>query len=118
MNRGPGTFIAEKGKDWKIQSIKKHVTIGEMMETENLTTIRGIVLAAEWKKNGLISAVDIAGYDEKRYRVVSDEIGNQLRAWVKKRVVADGVVMAHRGKSAIRVHRFQVDTADPIKPTA
>jgi len=89
-----------------------------MMETKNLKTIRGIVLAAEWGKNGLISAVDIAGYDEKTYRVMSDEIGSQLLACVKERVAADGIVIAHRGRPTIRVHRFQIDTTDPIKPTA
>ena len=87
--------------------------MGKMMETDNLTTIRGIVLAAEWEKNGLISAVDIAGYDEKTYRVVNDTIGNQLVACVKKRVAAEGTIMKRKGRLTLTVHRFRIDTADP-----
>ena len=87
--------------------------IGEMMETENLKTIRGIVLAAEWGKNGLISEVDIASYDEKAYRVVNDETGKQLWACVKKRVAAEGIVTKRRGRLTLQVHRFRIDADDP-----
>ncbi len=88
------------------------------MAKKNPTIIRGIVLAAGWEKNGAISVVDIADYDEKTYRVVNDEIGNQLLSYVKKRVAAEGIVMMHRGRLTFRVRHFRVDTADPIKSIA
>jgi hypothetical protein len=88
------------------------------MAKRHPTTIRGIVLPAGWEKNGVISAVDIAGYDEKTYRVVNDQIGNQLMTCVKKRIVADGIVMTHRGRLAIKVNHFRVDTVEPAKPIA
>jgi hypothetical protein len=78
------------------------------MAKQNPITIRGIVLAAGWDKNGVISEVNIASYDEKTYRVVNDQIGNQLLACEKKQVAADGIVMAHRGRITIRVHRFNL----------
>lgn len=96
-------------------SIFVEAVIGGMMDKQNLTTIQGIILAAGWEKNGAISAVDIAGYDEKTYRVVNDEIGSQLRACIKKRVTANGIVMPKKNKLTIQVRRFQIDTADPKK---
>ncbi|MGD8844211.1 MAG: hypothetical protein PVI54_01820 [Desulfobacteraceae bacterium] len=83
-----------------------------MMAKQNLTTIRGIILAAAWGENGAISAVDIAGYDEKTYRVVNDKMGKQLRACVKKRVAADGIVMTQNNRLTIQVSRYHIDTAD------
>lgn len=89
--------------------------IGGMMDKQNLTTIQGIILAAGWEKNGAVSAVEIAGYDEKTYRVANDEIGKQLRACIKKRVTANGIVVPQKNRLTIQVRRFQIDTADPKK---
>ncbi|MGD9223133.1 MAG: hypothetical protein PVH22_07805 [Desulfobacteraceae bacterium] len=83
-----------------------------MMAKQNPTTIRGIILAAAWGENGAISAVDIAGYDEKTYRVINDEMGKQLRACAKKRVAADGIVMTQNNRLTIQVSRYHIDTAD------
>ena len=87
------------------------------METENPTTIRGIVLAAEWEKNGSISEVDIASYDEKTYRVLNDDMGKQLWACAKKRVTAEGIVVKRKGRLTLQVHRFRMDSANPKKNT-
>lgn len=83
---------------------------------QNPTTVRGIIIAAGWEKNGAISAVDIAGYDEKTYRVVNDEIGKQLHSFIKKRVAADGIIITQNDMLTIQLHRFQIDTADPMMP--
>lgn len=88
-----------------------------MMGKQNLTTIRGIILAADWKKNGGISEVDIAGYDEKTYRVVNDVMGKQLRSCIKKRVTVDGIITTHNNRLTIHVRHFQIDTSDPKEPT-
>lgn len=94
---------------------KKKVLTGGMMVKQNLTTVRGIILASGWGRNGGISAVDIAGYDEKTYRVVNDEMGKQLRSCVQKRVTADGIVVTQNNRLTIQVHAFQIDTAHPKK---
>jgi hypothetical protein len=88
------------------------------MAMEILTTVRGIIIAAGWESNGEISAVDIAGYDEKTYRVVNDEIGKRLRSFIKMRVAADGIVTTQMDMLTIQLHRFQIDTSDPKTPAA
>lgn len=98
------------------QKIGRKVATGGRMTKQNLTTIRGIILAAGWEQNGAISAVDIAGYDEKTYRVVNDALGEQLRPLIKKRVAAEGIVTLQAGMLTIRVQRYQLDAADPMKP--
>jgi hypothetical protein len=78
-------------------------------------TIRGIVIAAAWKQNGEISAVDIAGYDENRYRVANDHFGIQLQGLIKKRIVVDGFVETENNKSVLYIRHFQIDTSDTMK---
>lgn len=82
------------------------------METSALVSIQGIVIAAAWKPNGDVAAVDIAGYDEKRYRVADDRIGGQLRAHIKKKVIVDGVVKTESGVHLIHVKQFRIDPMD------
>lgn len=82
------------------------------MAEQNSTTIRGIILAAGWGKNGVISAVDIAGYDEKKYRVVNDAMGKKLQDHVKQPVVARGRVTKRGNRLSICVSRFQIEDFD------
>lgn len=86
--------------------------IGGMMAKQNLTTIRGIVLASGWGEDGGISAVDIAGYDEKRYRVVSDAMGRKLKDHVRRQVVARGWVTTREHRLSIYVCHFQIEDSD------
>lgn len=86
------------------------------METTTKTTIRGIVLAADWKPNGEVTAVDIAGYDERKYRVIDDKTGMKLRALLKEKIVAEGLVNATTPMWTIRVVRFWIDTSEPKRP--
>jgi hypothetical protein len=80
-------------------------------------SICGIVIAAAWTPQGDVTEVDIAGNDEKRYRVIADDIGGQLRAHIKKCVVVEGVVRARKDGLAITVKRFRIDTTGPPKST-
>lgn len=77
--------------------------------------IRGIIIAAAWNQNGEISAVDIAGYDEKRYRIADDHLGAQLWAMIKKRIVVDGFLEIENNKSVIHIRHFRIDTSDVTK---
>ena len=75
-------------------------------------SIRGLIIAAAWTPKGDVAAVDIAGYDEKRYRVIGDQIGRQLRSHIKKRATVDGVIDAKDGALLLRVKRFHIDDPD------
>lgn len=85
---------------------------GGMMAKQKPTTIRGIILAAGWGKNGRISAVDIAGYDERTYRVLNDAMGKQLLDHVRQQVVAHGRVTRRQNRSCICVRHFQIEDFD------
>ncbi len=76
--------------------------------------LKGIVIAAAWKKNGDIAAVDLAGYDEERYRVADNSTGRRLRQLVQERLVVDGVIEKTAGQAIIHVKRFHFDHAAPV----
>ena len=79
-------------------------------------TIQGLVIAARWGQNGTVSAVDIAGYDEQRYRVADDLMGERVRLFTHKRVIADGVITTENHRKTIKVRRFQVVNRDLVLP--
>jgi hypothetical protein len=79
------------------------------MQQRTPIRLKGIVIAAAWEKNGEISAVDIAGYDEKRYRVVDDLMGRRLRQFIHKKLIVDGVVDSTTNGEIIYVERFHFD---------
>ncbi|WP_319524501.1 hypothetical protein [uncultured Desulfosarcina sp.] len=84
------------------------------MDTGPLVTLKGIVVAAGWDLNGAVSAVDIAGYDEKRYRVADELMGPQLLKLVKERIIAQGTVASKNQRNVIYVHRFRLDDDEPV----
>ena len=62
------------------------------MEKLTPTILRGIVIASAWGKNGEVTAVDIADFNERRYRVADDRTGIALRSCLKKRIIAKGIL--------------------------
>ena len=86
-----------------------------LMKKQVPSSIGGIVIAAAWTPQGNVTEVDIAGYDEKRYRVISDKIGVQLREHVKKSVVVEGIVRPRISGFAITVKCFRIDPPGPAK---
>jgi len=87
------------------------------MAEQRLTRIHGIVLAAGWKKNGAVTEVDLAGYDEKKYRVVNDAMGKRLRSHIQRRVVVDGLVSHSTDGLVIKVRHFVLDISCPPHQT-
>jgi len=79
-------------------------------------TIQGIVVAAGWREDGTVTAVDIAGYDERRYRVANDLMGQKVRLFVQKKVIVDGIVTTKNHRNTIKIHRFQIVTFNPVQP--
>ncbi|BBO75590.1 hypothetical protein DSCW_30070 [Desulfosarcina widdelii] len=84
------------------------------MDTGPLVTLKGIVVAADWETNGKVSAVDIAGYDEKRYRVADELMGPRLLNLVKERIIAQGTVVSENQRNVIYVHRFRLDDKETV----
>ena len=76
--------------------------------------IKGIVIAAEWGPDGNVSAVDLAGYDEKRYRIANDPRGHQLHGLVKHSVVIHGRLTSENKQNTIHVEYYRLDPEDPV----
>jgi hypothetical protein len=68
--------------------------------------LEGIVIAAAWEKNGAVSAVDIAAYDEKRYRVADNLVGQQLKQLVKERLIIDGFIEATADRTILHITSY------------
>jgi hypothetical protein len=99
-----------------LHEIINHIgSAGFIMGQQTGVTIRGIVTAFDWNRVGQIKAVDIAAYDDKRYRIADDHMGMQLRVLIKKRIVVDGFIGTENNKPVLYIHHFQIDTSDTMK---
>lgn len=78
------------------------------MKKLHQTTVRGIIIASCWSKDGRVSAVDIAGFDEKRYRVVNDKTGRQLHALTMQQVTAEGSLAMRGDAMYIQISGFNI----------
>ena len=83
--------------------------LGGCMEEKSLIELKGIVIAAGWEQNGDVSAVDIAAYDETRYRIADDPIGCQLLQFIRKAVVIRGKIEIENRQNVVHVERFHLD---------
>ena len=79
-------------------------------------SIQGLIIAASWTEKGVVAAVDIAGYDEKRYRVFNDHLGKQLLEHIKRRVAIDGFLDTGNGNQVLYVERFHIDSPNGSNP--
>ena len=74
--------------------------------------LKGIVIAADWQPDGKIQAVDIAGCDEKRYRVADSPVGRQLLEYPRARVLVSGTIDRTTDPATLFVDRFRLDDVD------
>ena len=74
--------------------------------------LKGIVIAADWGSNGKVQAVDIAGCDEKRYRVADSPVGRQLLEHPRTRVFLSGTIDWTTEPATVYVDRFRTDDPD------
>jgi hypothetical protein len=88
------------------------------MEKTKPISIEGIIIASEWEPNGEIKAVDIAGYDETRYRIVDDHVGRKLNDLIQKKVIVSGFVDITKVRPNIQIHTFRIDCSDSIPADA
>jgi hypothetical protein len=81
------------------------------MQQRTPVRLRGIAIAAAWENGGAVTAVDIAGYDEQRYRVVDDGTGKRLRRFIKERLIVEGEVESTGQMTLLHVKHFERDTS-------
>ena len=83
------------------------------MDVGPLIEVKGIIIAAQWGADGAVTAVDIAGFDEKRYRVVNDRIGRQLHKRVKHSVRVSGRTFTDDRHTMLSVEPYTLDADEP-----
>ena len=82
------------------------------MDARALISLRGIVIAAEWGPDGEVTAVDIAGYDENRYRVAKASIERQLCQLSNEAVIVYGRLVIVNQQNVIFVDHYCLDAID------
>lgn len=76
---------------------------------DKLTTVRGIVIPADWDEEGNMIAVAISGSDEQEYLIEKDAKGKQLLELIRHEIEIDGLVSkAIKGRKAIKVKSYRL----------
>ena len=75
---------------------------------DNLVSIRGIIIPADWDEKGNIVAVGISTYDEVEYLIENNEKGKELLAFIRQQVKVSGEVRQKRGKKIITINEYNL----------
>lgn len=85
------------------KEVKKKGAVGK------LTTVRGIVVPADWDGEGNMIAAAISGSDEQEYMIEQDEKGEELLEFIRHEVEVDGVVgKAIKGRNTVTVKSYRL----------
>jgi len=79
------------------------------MTTNKTTTIRGIVIGADWDDNGTIIRLAILTYEENRIMVAPNDQGMELISFLRKSVQVNGILRQKENTMEIEVHTFAID---------
>ena len=79
------------------------------MESNGLTTIRGLIIPVDWDDRGNIVAAAVSTYFEEEYFIDQNPWGEELLAFVRQRVKASGIVSKDKnGKKIITVKKYEI----------
>lgn len=79
------------------------------MESNGLTTIRGLIIPVDWDDRGNIVAAAVSTYFEEEYFIDQNPWGEELLAFVRQRVKASGIVRKDKnGKKIITVKKYEI----------
>ena len=108
METYPGDKMALEGGDAKKKA------------GNNLVTIRGIVIPADWDENGNVVAVAVSTYDEVEYFIENHEKAEELKAVIREEVEVSGILREGKNKLTMKAKEYRLKTRfksaqDPIK---
>lgn len=69
-------------------------------------TLKGLIVPAQWDKNGDILGIAIAGSDETEYPVLMDNIGRNLMMFMHEVVDIIGTPVKMDNNEVIKVMKF------------
>ncbi|MFC1838125.1 hypothetical protein ACFL1N_00990 [Thermodesulfobacteriota bacterium] len=75
----------------------------------NLITFKGIVVPSRWDKDGIVTGIAIARYDEMESPVLMDKTGRRLLALLHEKVVIRGKKVKRDNVDIIEVEKFDKD---------
>lgn len=76
---------------------------------DKLTTIRGIVIPADWDEEGNMLAVAISGSDEQEYLIEQNAKGKELLKLIRHEIEIDGLVRkAIKGRKTVKVKSYRL----------
>lgn len=83
------------------------------MKKKKKITIHGIVIPETWNDAGEISTLSIVTYTEKKYLVVENNEAKKLKAFLRKQVIAEGIMTETGEQQNIIIERFERDKCKP-----
>ena len=78
-------------------------------EGNNLLSIRGIVIPAEWDEEGNVVAVAVSGYDEVEYLLENNEKGKELKAFIREEVEVSGILKQEKNRLIIEGKEYRLN---------
>lgn len=79
------------------------------MDSNGLTTIRGLIIPVDWDDRGNIIGTAVSTYFEEEYFIDHNPLGDELLAFVRQRVKVSGSVRQHEsGQKVITVKKYEV----------
>jgi hypothetical protein len=74
----------------------------------NLVTIRGIVIPADWDEEGNVTAVAVSTYDEVEYFVENHEKTKELKTVIREEVEVGGILSEGKNRLIIKVKEYRL----------
>jgi hypothetical protein len=75
---------------------------------DGLTTVTGIIIPADWDRDGRITGVAISTHDEDEYLVLRREKGTELAQLLQKEVEVTGWTELNQGKKTMVVKDYRL----------
>lgn len=77
-------------------------------KTNQLITIRGILLPVDWDEDGHVIALALSGTDEREYRIEVNDKKAELLALLQKEVEVTGLLRERTGNSVIVLTTYRM----------
>ena len=74
--------------------------------TALITELIGLIVPAQWDKNGDVTGLALSCRDESEYTLLMDRTGRSLTPYIHKEVVIKGVSLKEGCKEIIKVISF------------
>lgn len=77
-------------------------------KSNQLITVRGILLPVDWDEDGHVIALALSGTDEKEYQIEVNDKKAELLALLQKKVEVTGLLRERAGNSVIVLNNYRM----------